>query len=278
MPARIKLNLVLLALVTGLSVFLIRTNPSAPTTELPAPVSTVNPDAVNEIRLSRPGKPDILLHKSEAGWLITAPIQIAANPFRISSLLELLQTVSISTVTADPAKLGLVDNPVTLSFDSEIFRFGGTSPLDNSRYIEHRQIIYLIEDRLYPQLLQDAEFFAEVHIVPASVSLKRIQLPDLQLEMTNSRWTQVGGTPRAPAALTEEIGNQWAQLVADRVSISDATDTESSITLEPDSGEPVLMSVLAQTPELLLRRKGTNFVYHFPARMTEALGLTQNAN
>ncbi len=278
MPYRIVLNLVLLALVVGLFIFLIRTEPSAPATELPALVSTLSPDTISEIHLSRPGKPDILLRKSEAGWLITAPIQIAANPFRISSLLELLQTVSISTVSAEPAKLGLVDNPVTLSFDSQIFRFGGTSPLDNSRYIENRQNIYLIEDRLYPQLLQDAEFFAEVHIVPATVNLKSIQLPDLQLEITNTRWTQVGRTPRAPATLVEDIGKQWTQLVADRVSISDETDIESTITLVADNGEPVQISVLAQTPELLLRRKGTSFVYHFPAQMTEVLGLMQMAN
>jgi len=278
MSSRIALNLILLALVIGLSVFLLRTNHSSPAIELPDPVSTLNPDTINEIRLSRPGKPDMRLQKSDSGWTITEPIHIAANPYRISSLLELLQTVSISTVSADPAKLGLLDNPVTLSFDKEVFRFGSTSPLDNSRYIEHQNIIYLIEDRLYPQLIQDAEFFADPHLVQSSFRLQRIRLHELELTFKNDHWVQTSGTPLATDARADEIGNNWNQLVADRVSTGTGLNAELTVTLQPTNGEPVGLFVLSRDPELQIWRKDTGFIYHYPAQVTDALGLTQAAN
>lgn len=96
-------------------------------------------------------------------WQITAPLKTTASQFRISSLIALLQTPVISTVNvaAETAGIKQGTESVIVTLNEQRFEFGDVNPLDRSRYVEHQGTIYLIEDTLYPQLLQPADFFAE---------------------------------------------------------------------------------------------------------------------
>ncbi len=275
MQARILLNIVLLLLIIVVAVYLTRTDAPVPAGQESIPLSTIDPASINHIRVARPGKPDLVLQKSDPDWQITSPIQTAANSFRTSSLLALLQTRSISTVLSDPANFGLTDNQVTVSFDNHVFRFGNSNPLDNSRYILHNNIIHLVEDTLYEQLRQDAAFFADTRLLPAASALVRVKLADLELAYINDIWTQVSGPGRPAIA---DIARHWSQIEATRVSLAQATTTPVDIILETASGDLIELSILADSPELLLRRIDTGTVYHLPGQTAADLGIIRPAD
>ena len=163
MRSRLRLNLFLSVVVAGLGAWLWLSGPLLPQEQVYVLISEIDPASVDHIALTRHGKPDLALQRSGTHWQITSPITAAANPFRITSLLSLLQMRSISTVNAPLEQLGLAEanHPLSLTFDHHRFRFGGVNPLDRSRYVEYEGRVHLVDDTLYPQLLQDAGFFVD---------------------------------------------------------------------------------------------------------------------
>lgn len=259
MHARLWLNVLLLLAVTALGSWLLLGEPAAPPLPPPLAVSTIDPTTVNRIHLGRPGNPDLLLQRSGKTWQMVSPVQARANPFRINSLLSLLQTYSIATVNADPGTLGLTDNNsvVTLAFDNALFRFGDSNPLDQSRYLLHGNTIHLVEDTLYQQLLQDTGFFVDKRLLSDMEKPVSVTLSDPALSITD------------PALLT-----RWQQLEADKVSLDDATVSGSELLLEMTNGEKIPFRVHMSSTEIQLLRPDTGLVYHLPAAQAEVLGLT----
>ena len=253
------MNVVLLLAVAALGSWLLLGDPEAPPVPPPVAVSSIDPTTVNRIHLGRPGNPDLLLQRSGTVWQMVSPIQARVNPFRVNSLLSLLQTYSISTVNADPGAVGLTDNNsvVTLAFDDEVFRFGDTNPLDQSRYLLHRNTIHLVEDTLYQQLLQDAGFFVDKHLLSDLEKLVNITLSDPARSITD------------PALLT-----RWQQLEADKVSLDDTTASGAELLLETTTGEQIPLRVHMSSTEVQLLRPDTGLIYHLPATQAEVLGLT----
>lgn len=278
MQARIVLNIFLLLLILGLAAYLTRTDAPIPAGQESITLSTIDPVSVNHIQVSRPGKPDLVLQKSGTDWHIVSPIQAVANTFRTSSLLALLQSRSLSTVSADPASFGLANNQVTVTFDNHVFRFGNINPMDNSRYVLHNDIIHLVEDTLYDQLLQDAAFFADNRLLPIATSVVRIKLAELEIAYINNSWIQVSGTNQIPVATITAMAARWHQLEATRVTTAAATSAAVDIILETDTGALIEIATLAENPELLLQRIDTGTVYHFPAQTAVDLGIIRTAN
>lgn len=157
---RLHINIVLSIAAAGLGSWLWFTQPE-PASQ--ARLSTLDPQTIQHIRVQRPGKPDLIMELSGTQWRITAPLDARASQYRINSLIGLLQAPVISTLDLAPQSAGLADEPdvVSVTLDEQRFRFGDINPLDRSRYVEHAGTIYLIEDTLYPQLLQPADFFVE---------------------------------------------------------------------------------------------------------------------
>jgi len=276
MQARLSLNLFLLVLVTVLTVYLLSTE--APEQSPYLPVANIDTATVREIRLARPGKADLLIQNTGTDWQIISPVNIAANPFRVSSLLAFLQIHSISRVTiSNPEAFGLsdADNTVTLTFNDQVFRFGDTNPLDQSRYIEHNNTVHLIEDTLYQQLLQDAAFFASNRLLAGSAQLLKIRTANLELDYLDHVWQQAGVTNRLTEADITELVERWQQLEATRVSTAVTKPTSvADIVLEADIGNRIELVTIALTPELLLYRYDAGILYHFPAELAADLGIT----
>lgn len=279
MQTRSLLNLGLLVLVTGLTVYLLSTEPPQ-TGPAFIPISTLDPDSVNTIQLSSPGKPDLELQKSGTGWQITNPISLTANPFRVNSLLTFLQSRSISTVPPGGPSFGLAeaDNPVTLVFNDQAFRFGDINPLDRSRYIQHNNTVHLVEDNLYPQLLQDAAFFASNRLLAVPANLLKIRLGQLELEYLNNAWQQTGGTDKLTEDRISTIAAYWQGLEASRVSAATTMPSVTDIALETTSGNRIDLATIALEPELLLQRLDTHIIYHYPASTATDLGIALNGN
>ena len=78
-------------------------------------------------------------------WEITQPIAIAANNFRVNSLLKLLNApvhkqYDVSKI--DLASIGLLDSATMISFDDKIITFGISNSATSLRYIMLDGFVY----------------------------------------------------------------------------------------------------------------------------------------
>jgi hypothetical protein len=171
-------NLVLLAIVLTLLWLSQREQPdSEQTTQL----SSLSAQAVNQIRIERPGKPAITLQKHEQQWTLSAPFPARANQTRINLLLSLLsaplhgqfQPMDESAL----AQFGLNEPQVVLTMNEQQFAFGTTAPLNQNRYILHQGMVYLIQDDVTPLLTATAGSFVENRLIAEQRQLRQLELP-----------------------------------------------------------------------------------------------------
>jgi hypothetical protein len=275
MQARLLTNLSLLALVIILMVTLWPSDAPEPAPAY-TPLTSIDPAKVKTIHLTRSNRPDLLLQKSGADWQINSPVQIAANPFRVSSLLSLLNTHSISTVPSGKDTYGLtdIDKPVTLTFDNQVFRFGDINPFDQSRYLLHNGIIHLVDDNLYQQLLQDVTFFVDTHLLAVGTELDRIRLANLEIQYQDNHWSQIAGATSLPVSSVIAIAARWQQLEANRVTAATGSPVPADIFLHTTGGDQIMLTIISTTAELQLLRIDKGIVYHFPAQTAVDLGIT----
>ena len=156
-----KLNLGLLLAVIAIGTFLGLGGEQPPASPPPA-VSMLNGQHITVITVKRTGRKDLIFKKQGHAWHIESPLAAAANSMRIRVILSVLQARSYARIQAGGANLaryGLANPAVTLKLDEHEFRFGGTEPLNGRRYLLYRNTIHLIDDGLFQQLQQPAEFF-----------------------------------------------------------------------------------------------------------------------
>jgi len=158
---RALLNLLLVALIVIVAAFLGLTDsddaPSAPVT-----VSTIDPNSINYITVSRAGQAELQFSKQADGWRLQSPLPAPANSTRIKAMLAILNARSYSQYDVaglDPDQFGIRNPAVTLRLNEHEFRFGVTAALDDRRYLLYQDRLHLINDGLFQQLQQAPEFF-----------------------------------------------------------------------------------------------------------------------
>jgi hypothetical protein len=269
MHFRTLLNLVLGVLLLGLSIYLI-TAPPPLQDVTPARISTTDPASVRHILISRPGKADLRLDRRGQAWMLTAPPDLAAHPARVRSVLALLHAsspVRLAAASSSLARLGLDPPAAILLLNEERFEFGGINPMDNGRYLRHGQSVYVIDDSLYPQLLQDPGFFVNPRILAEGETPIRIQYPSFELAYRHGRWDQPAGDSTLDPESMREIADAWAGLEAARVIVPAASrPLTAEILLDTPSGLHVGLAVTRLTDmELVLSRVEPRVDYLFAA-------------
>ena len=161
MNKRALLNVLLLALIAILAAFLVLTDRDAATPVL-VTVSTIDPNSIRQISVSRAGQVELQFSKQADGWYMQSPLAAPANNTRINAMLAILHARSharLPVAGLDPDQFGVRDPSVILRLDEHEFRFGGPGPLDDRRYLLYRDELHLINDGLFLQLQQKPEFF-----------------------------------------------------------------------------------------------------------------------
>lgn len=238
--------------------------------------ASLDPASVQRIQISRADKEDIVIEKSGNDWIINSPLSIAANPFRINSILSLPSSRSLAQLPANESdldQLGLQPSAVTLRLDDNVFEFGTVSPLEEGRYLLHGQTIHVIEDNLFHQLVQDTGFFISTRLISDDDPLVRISYPDFELHYTDDRWHQSGGVRQLSPAELDIITSTWSGLEANRVSLASADNRETDILLHTASGVEIALSVQSSATGLVLSRTAPRLDYRISRETGQALGL-----
>ena len=161
MSKRAILNLLLLVFITILAAFLVFTDRDVATPAM-VTVSTIDPNSIQQISVSRAGQVELQFSKRADGWYMQSPLSAPANNTRIKAMLAILKARShaeLPVTGLDPDQFGIRNPVVTLRLNEHEFRFGGPGPLDDRRYLLYQDRLHLINDGLFQQLQQKPEFF-----------------------------------------------------------------------------------------------------------------------
>lgn len=111
----------------------------------------------------------------ESQWQITRPVAIAANNFRINSLLKLINApvhnqYPLSEINA--ADTGLENPSTSLQLNDYLVEFGITNPATNLRYIKLNNTVYTIEDVYYPLLSSHFGTLVSLSLLPMQSNIE----------------------------------------------------------------------------------------------------------
>ncbi|MCV6636731.1 DUF4340 domain-containing protein [Candidatus Albibeggiatoa sp. nov. NOAA] len=200
MQKRVLLNLALLVMVLGLGAIALFKWKSDVPPEI-QPLTTLDKNQVQQIVISRIDDNDIVLQKDRQDqWSISEPLQLAANQFRIDSILQFLTTKHYQQLESpvDFAQLGLSQPAVSLTVDGTWLGLGIKSPFnDGRRYVAMNNQAYLVVDTISYFLIGDAALFASLFPLGSQPIITDIKLPNLSLQLQGHRWEFL--TPTDPS-------------------------------------------------------------------------------
>lgn len=239
-------------------------------------LSLIDPAKIKTIQITRTNKETIKLRKSDSGWYLTNPDLAPANSFRISSIFKFLEErvyTQFKITQTDLSKYGLDQAVVTLSYDDNIIYFGDINPLDQGRFIQHGETVFVVEDSLFQQLIQPAEFYISTLMLTNAESIIRIQCGELILQKDNGLWEQTAGDNRMSDNKIFIMTNTWLNLEANRVTKTTTHNSLGKIYLSFNDGTRIGIVLKEAGAELIMSPDIADFDYWFLPQNFENLGI-----
>lgn len=117
--------------------------------------------------------------QQDGHWQINKPINIAANDFRINSVLELVNAPVHNRYDSDEIKLASIglDNPATtIEINGIMIEFGIINPATELRYLKMDEFVYTIEDVYYPLLSSHFGTLVSLNLLPTNSRIEKLIL------------------------------------------------------------------------------------------------------
>ena len=155
-------------------------------------LTDINLDSITTIKIQHKKNTTSINKTSGHFWKITQPVDVAANDFRIKSILKLLNAPVHNKYTSaeiDSKKTGLDKPETTIQFNKQIIAFGITNPATNLRYIKLNNTIYTIEDVYYPLISSHFGALVSLNLLPPdSKPTKLILINQTIFKDEKGRW------------------------------------------------------------------------------------------
>lgn len=207
-----RLNLLLLVVVILLAVVALY-EPGIDKTAAPARLLPLAAEEITEITIRNGEQREIILKRDSAnGWQMIEPLQMAANRYKVDSVLAILKQQPSNRFEIDTTKLaryGLQNPQVELLLKSvkgeQHLLFGSQTPLNNYRYLRLDNEVLTCKDALMPRAqgcarvatIKDVAFypvaslftnFIASRLLPEGAMLASIELPDFRLVLNEGAW------------------------------------------------------------------------------------------
>ena len=235
-------------------------------------LSNISTDSINQISIQHNHR-EVILDKTAQEWRLTKPVEIAANQFRIKTLLNLLSTKSHAQYKAsdlDLDKYGLEKVVTYISFNDIKIDFGMVNPINNLRYVKLNNELHLIDDHYHPLLSSQIGTLVALELLPTNIKINKLILPDHTLTRDkNDLWQSVDGI--ASDAIVESI-YQWKHKQAFAVHnyMERPSLGEIQVHLE-NRDSPILFYITDIEPWLIIARPDINLEYHLNIEDYDAL-------
>lgn len=269
MSARLLLNLALTMLAL-LLVAVVWLRPGLEPESAPPAITALEAEQVDSINITRLQGEPLGFSKRGDDWFIDNDPSMPADAFQVRTILALLQAASIRSYPAEAIDLagpGLDPPQASVMFNGTRVEIGAIEPLDKLRYVKTGTTIHLVEDRYQHLLNAGFNNFVQRHLLPHDAQINTLQLPDLTLTRTDGIHWQL--TPENKTASADDIDalvSNWQRASALYVRRIEPGEHDStiSLTLEGES-EPVVFTVVAREPDLVLARPEWGIQYHLTA-------------
>ena len=236
-------------------------------------LSDIDLNQVSSIRIHHNTNSTSLIKNEKGRWWITQPVSIAANDFRIDSILNLLNApihtqYPLSEVDID--SIGLTDATTTVEIDDSLIYFGIINPATNLRYIRLNQMVYTIEDVYYPLISANFGALVSLNLLAANDIIEKLVLPNQTIDKDDSgRWQSNVAISADNIVRTIE---HWQSKQAFGVHEYLQRDALGEVSIYiKDQAQPVNYIISDTDPWLILARPDIGLEYHLNIEAYEQL-------
>jgi hypothetical protein len=202
--------------------------------------------------------------KNNNQWQITQPVSVAANTFRINSLLKIINAPIHSQYAAneiDLSKIGLENATTSIQLDQTTLHFGITNPSTNLRYVQMGHTVYTIEDVYYPLINSHHSTLVSLSLLPPESQIEKLILPNQTIQQDEkNRWKSSSNTPPDEVSKTLDL---WQNSQAFGVHEYMQRENLGEITAHlKQQSEPIHFIVTDTAPWLIIARPEIGLEYH----------------
>ncbi len=165
------LNILLVLIVTALAAIIYYSEEESTLLEQ---LTNIDPSSVNKITIKHNNHTTLINRQRQNQWLITRPVNIEANNFRINSIIKLINAPihkHYKLNEIDLNKTGLSNSKTQVTFDNITFTFGGINPATGLRYIKLNNQVATIEDVYYPLLSSHYGTLVSLNLLPTDTTV-----------------------------------------------------------------------------------------------------------
>ena len=273
--SRNQLNLLLLALVAGLTLTVVLTQEEE-TPKRPL-LAGLDAEQIDRIAIRHPGAEEIRLQKQGGVWQLAAPGQARAEAVEVAALTDLAALESARQLQADAvdlAELGLAPPKYEIEINDRLLRFGGIEPLEYERYVRVGDTIHLVSDP--PSAALDAEHadLVSKQLLPAGRQIARLELPELSLSQGEQGWTLSPPQADVGTDQMQALVDAWSRARAlwNQMPPEDADYADKpEIRLHLDDGSVVELRLVDREPQLILAQPAAQVHHHLSKALAEEL-------
>lgn len=281
MSKALATNLVLLAVIIALAL-IVWLDPFSKPPPQSVPLTAIDTSTIATITLSRSGTPRFTLEKRDRqgnpAWYLTSPIDMPADPAKVKEILNLLSTDSLRQYDIELgnlAKLGLDPPGWEIALDQTTVQFGKTEPLEQRRYVLVDAKVHLINDRFSQYNFGSPLMLANLDILPVDKSVTEVHLPDQVIKKVDGQWQSMPTMETISQNTFKEFIDEWRYAQAQRVTLADKQEHESSATpvtiyLEKAS-QPVHLTVESTDDDFIVTNKDWGVRYYLAGNIGKKL-------
>ncbi len=279
MKSRWLINLVLLALVVALGMFVYMRPEQGAQKQNGYELSTLKLASFSRLNIEFPTKASVAFEKIDGHWRITQPYSARADQVAVQRVLSIIAAASPDKFPAtDLARFGL-DNPkLKLRMDNETFLFGTINPVSGDQYVAYKDAVYLLPVGYSESAsIQTIEFIDKSPIKPTEKivgfdfsHLEQWEDVRLNVDLVDGKWKiSTANAKPNQNEMNEWLDVLWAHAYANAVEpyTPDRRATLPSFEIKMKDGSKVHFDKLQESPELQLGRPDEGLIYHFPADM-----------
>lgn len=264
MQSRSLLNIALFLVAVLLAVYIYDTDKKEQASSESEQLTQLSADEVTQISIQH-NQRQIKLRREGGKWRMLQPIDIAANSFRIDTLLNMLKTVShaaYSTAELELDKYGLSEASTSISFNNITIDFGVVNPINNYRYVRINDTVHLIDDHFYPLLSSQTGTLVARELIDGDAIIDKLVLPQQTLYRDeNNLWHSSDNTD--PDAISETL-HHWQHSQAFGVHNYMQRESLADISVYmAGNSEPIRFYVTDTDPWLIIARPELDIEYHF---------------
>lgn len=250
-------------------------------------ITALVPAHITHLRIERDGAAPIALERKAQDWIMTAPVRMPANAFRVETVLQLAQAESHARLDAATLRLAefQLDPPrARLWLDDVELAFGAAEPLSGRRYVRVGDSVHLISDTVYFDLIGEFTAFADSALLAPDSRLTQLDLPAMRLvRLHEGGWmqapnrAQVPPEPEVSMDMINALLDAWRHARAIQVRPY-AAPADRSVVLDnvifihlEGAEQPLRFDIVSRAPELVLARADLGVEYHLPAASARKL-------